>query len=253
MKTFVILLLTFLSVTINAQSFTAVADTTSAQDTLNSEMVFNITVTNVSDNDLTLYVKRTVNNIPLDWTSSLCFNFCFSPDLDSIATTSDFGSRSLSAGESRELSLHIFPHSSSGTGNVSLRIGDVNNFADSVVIDFTAIANPLGVEDENRSVFRFELNQNYPNPFYKGSGENSTTTITYSVKGITTTITLTVYDVLGRKVATLVNNKSVPNSGGNYSVQFNPNSADEQLPTGIYFYRLQAGKFSQTKKMILMK
>jgi len=85
----------------------------------------------------------------------------------------------------------------------------------------------------------FSLQQNYPNPF------NPTTTINYSVPK-TSMVTIRVFDVLGREVATLVNeNKPV----GNYSVQFNAN----KLTSGVYFYKMEAGSFTQTKKIVLLK
>ncbi len=97
--------------------------------------------------------------------------------------------------------------------------------------------NPIGTID-------FELYQNYPNPF------NPTTTIKYSIPVVGTahelSVHLAVYDILGSKVATLVNRKQAP---GNYSVQFNANN----LPSGVYFYILRAGNFTATKKMILLK
>jgi hypothetical protein len=85
----------------------------------------------------------------------------------------------------------------------------------------------------------FMLHQNYPNPF------NPTTTINYSLakEGH---VKINVYNILGGKVAAIVNeNKQV----GSYSVNFN--AAD--LPSGIYFYRLEAGQFTQVKKMMLLK
>ena len=99
---------------------------------------------------------------------------------------------------------------------------------------------------------KFELFQNYPNPF------NPTTTIKYSIPFIVETqnfaslqtVTLIVYDALGREVATLVNKKQKP---GRYSVQFNATTASGGLPSGIYFYTLRAGNFVQTRKMILLK
>ena len=83
------------------------------------------------------------------------------------------------------------------------------------------------------------LVQNYPNPF------NPTTTIKYQIPELSF-VTLKVYDVLGREVAILVNEKK---SVGSYEVEFNATS----LPSGVYFYRLQAGSFVETKKMVLMK
>ncbi len=85
----------------------------------------------------------------------------------------------------------------------------------------------------------YELSQNYPNPF------NPVTTINYSISS-NGNVQLKVYDILGREVATLVNETKVP---GNYKVNFNASN----LASGVYFYRLQTGSFVQTKKMVLMK
>jgi len=96
------------------------------------------------------------------------------------------------------------------------------------------------VEDKNNSIpIAYSLAQNYPDPF------NPTTTINFSVPK-TSLVNLKVYDLLGREVTTLVNeNKSI----GNYSVRFNAG----KLVSGVYFYRMQAGDFVQTKKLILLK
>lgn len=85
----------------------------------------------------------------------------------------------------------------------------------------------------------YALFQNYPNPF------NPITTINYSVPkaGL---VTIKVYDVLGRDVKTLVNEEK-PN--GNYKIDFN----GSKFTSGIYFYRMQAGSFVETKKLILLK
>jgi hypothetical protein len=86
---------------------------------------------------------------------------------------------------------------------------------------------------------QFELSQNYPNPY------NPTTTINYSIDkpGI---VKLSVYDIRGSKITTIVNENK---PAGNYSVNFIASS----LPSGIYFYKLEAGQYSQIKKMILLK
>jgi hypothetical protein len=92
----------------------------------------------------------------------------------------------------------------------------------------------------------FALSQNYPNPFGVASGE-AETTIKYSVPtGVNGRVSLKVFDVLGRLVAELVNEKA---QAGIHSVKFTP----RKLSAGIYFYTLRAGGFSLTKKMILMK
>lgn len=85
----------------------------------------------------------------------------------------------------------------------------------------------------------FTLYQNYPNPF------NPTTVINYQLP-VNSLVTLKVYDVLGRDVATLVNEQK---SAGSYHVTFDAHS----LPSGVYFYRLKAGSYSQTRKLLLLK
>ncbi len=88
-------------------------------------------------------------------------------------------------------------------------------------------------------VSKFQLSQNHPNPF------NPTTTIKYQIPELSF-VTLKVYDVLGNEIATLVNEEKPI---GSYEVEFNATS----LPSGIYFYKLQAGDFVEIKKMVLMK
>ena len=89
------------------------------------------------------------------------------------------------------------------------------------------------------SINDFKLEQNYPNPF------NPSTSIKYQVPELSF-VTIKVYDVLGNDVATLVNEEKPV---GNHQIEFNA----ANLPSGIYFYRLQAGDYIETKKMVLMK
>lgn len=85
----------------------------------------------------------------------------------------------------------------------------------------------------------FILHQNFPNPF------NPTTSLQYAI-GSRQFVTLKVYDLLGREIATLVNEEKLP---GFYEIEFNATN----LPSGTYFYKLQAGNYSEIKKMILLK
>ncbi len=95
------------------------------------------------------------------------------------------------------------------------------------------------VEDIQASPTTFSLEQNFPNPF------NPSTTIKYQLP-LDGEVTLAVYDLLGKQIAVLVSEKQ---AAGRYSREWNPGN----IPSGIYFCRLNAGSFSQTRKIILMK
>jgi hypothetical protein len=86
---------------------------------------------------------------------------------------------------------------------------------------------------------QFAIWQNFPNPF------NPVTKIKYQTPELSL-VTLKIYDVLGREVATLVNEEQ---TAGRYEIEFNGTG----LPSGIYFFRLRVGEFIETKKMILQK
>jgi len=85
----------------------------------------------------------------------------------------------------------------------------------------------------------YSLEQNYPNPF------NPKTVISYRLS-VNSNVTLKIYDVLGNEVAELIQEEQRP---GRYEVEFN----GSRLPSGIYFYRLTAGAFTKTKKMVMVK
>ena len=107
-------------------------------------------------------------------------------------------------------------------------------------ITITENGNLISVDENSTEVRRdFELFQNYPNPF------NPSTVIRYSLikNGF---ITLKIFDTLGNEVKNLVN--GIQNKG-NYEITF----SGENLPSGIYFYKLFSGDFSETKSMILVK
>ncbi|MBK7497586.1 MAG: T9SS type A sorting domain-containing protein [Ignavibacteriales bacterium] len=109
----------------------------------------------------------------------------------------------------------------------SLAFGSTNYFITDVEENYNSIPE------------KFFLSQNYPNPF------NPSTKISWQ-SPVSSHQTLKIYDVLGNEVATLVNEYR---NAGSYEIDFNAS----KLSSGIYFYRLSAGSFVQTKKMILIK
>ena len=147
--------------------------------------------------------------------------------------------------------------------NKYLGYGRINAFkAVNKVLNITAVSD--NIVDILKS--RIELSQNYPNPF------NPRTTIKFIIPSSSFILSeaknlkdfssqapqndnihavLKVYDILGKEVATLVNKEQKP---GNYKVEWNGLSRiGEQVSSGIYFYKLQAGDFVETKKMILLR
>jgi photosystem II stability/assembly factor-like uncharacterized protein len=105
----------------------------------------------------------------------------------------------------------------------------------------------VDVSEDNLFVSSFKLLQNYPNPF------NPTTKIKYLIPSNVILsgaknlfVTLKVYNILGKEIATLVNEEK---TAGNYEVEFDA----ANLSSGIYFYKLEAGTYSETKKMVLLR
>jgi len=108
---------------------------------------------------------------------------------------------------------------------------------DNIAVDTSDI--PLSVQNLSSIPKSYALQQNYPNPF------NPTTRINYAIpkEGL---VTLKIYDITGREITTLVNELKTP---GNYAVDFNA----VNLSSGMYFYKLVSGSFSDVKKLILVK
>jgi photosystem II stability/assembly factor-like uncharacterized protein len=106
--------------------------------------------------------------------------------------------------------------------------------------------NPTYIINSSEIINDFKLYQNYPNPF------NPTTIIKFSIPACHScgsrnpVVTLKVYDILGREIATLVNEKL---KAGTYEIPF----SDNKISSGVYFYKLAADEFTETKRMLLIK
>ena len=102
---------------------------------------------------------------------------------------------------------------------------------------------PTGVNENKEMVSDFRLYQNYPNPF------NPSTIIKYSLSA-NSDVSLTIYDIMGKEIVTLVNKKQ---NAGNYEVNFNPSKINNGLSSGVYFYQLQSADQVKTHKLLLLK
>lgn len=122
--------------------------------------------------------------------------------------------------------------------NINLQPGEFRLYTTRRIIKTDIVS---GIKTEDEIPNSFNLNQNYPNPF------NPSTVINYQLPA-SGHVTLKVYDLLGREVVTLVNGYE---NAGTHNAQFS--IVNSQLASGIYFYRLQAGSYISTKKMVLIK
>jgi hypothetical protein len=121
---------------------------------------------------------------------------------------------------------------SQGAHTVAVTAGNVN-------IDYVVLNQVTGIRDGKNSPVSFALEQNYPNPF------NPTTNINFSLPKATN-VELSIYNILGQKVMTLISGAM---SSGVHSVQFNAS----HFASGVYIYRLEAGDVKINKKMVLLK
>jgi hypothetical protein len=123
------------------------------------------------------------------------------------------------------------------TGGRYIRRANVTVLGTFTVGTFTSV----DVEENSTNLpTKFSLSQNFPNPF------NPTTIILFDLPK-KSQVSLKIYDLLGREIATLVNNEEMP--AGSYLKEFNAS----HLTSGVYFYRLQADQYTETKKLVLMK
>ena len=126
---------------------------------------------------------------------------------------------------------------------VSLENEPNPNFSLAEEVTFQTMSSAIG-DTPAPIADKFMLRQNYPNPF------NPATNIGFVIADFELT-ELKIYDVLGREVKTLVNRELLP---GSYEEVWNgTNNFGQQVPGGVYFYRLKTGSFDETKKMLLIR
>jgi len=244
LKLLFLLLAVFLAIhSLKAQDIQVVApETFIYEDSLGIEMVFDFEVINVSQQEQTVFEVRTLDSLPTNWTSSLCFGIlCFSSEVDSIATTPEFSTPPLAPQDTLSTSLHVISDNALiGTAHVQIQVGTFLNPNNRITLNFIATTDPtVGIEKEQKQPNGYSLSQNYPNPF------NPSTKISYYIEegGF---VKLKVYNILGVEVAALVNEYK---PAGKYETNFDA----AKLSSGVYLYSLSINGFIQTRKMILEK
>jgi hypothetical protein len=132
----------------------------------------------------------------------------------------------------------VFAVDLDGNGDNDLAVVNENSDNVSILIN---LSSATGVDNSPETSLpeSFSISQNYPNPF------NASTTIGYSLTE-PSDVTIDIYDILGRKVETLVQREQ---SAGSHQVVWN---AKDQ-PSGMYFYRIEAGDYTEARKMLLLK
>ncbi len=186
-------------------------------------------------------------------TSSLPYHMIISTTSGKFVSLSPLDGDTLASGESRDHLVRVntagLDETDTYTAAIRITSSDTLNsvFTVPITLNFITLSTPTPITEERNTLPKeFALAQNYPNPF------NPSTVIAYQLP-TASDVRLELYDVLGRKISTLVNTRQ---AAGYYTFTLNASN----LATGIYFYRLQANAtngtsktFVQTKKMMLVK
>ncbi len=161
---------------------------------------------------------------------------------NSFAISSGGGTQAVSPNESYSVNLQFNPTGGDTTATLDISCSEIGSLSSIYLIGHNY--NTIVSVEENKNKLEtipnaFKLYQNYPNPF------NPSTVISYQLPAAGH-VTIKVYDILGRDIATLIDEYKTT---GKYEVKFNGSS----LTSGIYLYQIKSGSFVQTKKMMLIK
>jgi len=188
-------------------------------------------VTNTSSSPLTIIFFQRNQSYPNGWSVQMCSGiYCYSGDSSIYEHLPPNGKDTIS--------VHFYYDTINGSGHVSIVVKDSLS-GDTISQQFGAEINPVGIRQIGTIVKGFALGQNYPNPF------NPTTNIHFSLPK-DGDVSLKIYDILGNEVATVV-------SGNVKAGTYNAEVDASNWASGVYFYKLTAGNFVETKKMSLIK
>jgi hypothetical protein len=244
------ILLLALPLNVRGQFFAFRSDTLARTGRPGNLIVLDADIQNLSQQQLHLRVVRVSNALPLGWSTSLCSaDLCFPPDVDQYTIPdTTFGIPPLGVGQTSKFHLNFNTEATTpGNAAVRIRVENIDNPNEFAELTFTASTQPTGVhETGSQRASAFRLLANYPNPF------NPSTKVPFEIAGINPVkVELRVYNLLGQKIAILL---EAPLWPGNYEAVWDgKNRFGKAVPSGVYFYELQAGPFRQKRKMILAR
>lgn len=215
-----------------AQSFTVKETQVEHTSALDEYPEMKTVFTNISGTRLHLKVSRT-QNMPEGWESQICFFYdCYPADVSEKTGYMD-------ADTTDDLKLGFYGLSTTGTGEVTLTVENLDNSAETVTVRYILTVESVS-SVKTATPVAFDLMQNYPNPF------NPSTTIDVDVQH-PVTASLTVEDLLGREVARLADRQLF--DAGRHSFTFDAGG----ITSGVYFYRLETEQVVTVKSMVLQK
>ena len=194
---------------------------------------FNGTIHNLSSDTITIVVVRRVNELPNNWTSSVCLDMiCYNEAIDSVSVE-------IGAGDSSACGILAWI-SGAGAGTVQLDIFDLNS-NEHLFLDVNFYAGNVEIRKDLIKPNQILLFPAYPNPF------NPVTTFRFNIPVETQdVISLQLFDVQGRPVESLVNKVL---QTGQYEIEWSALG----MPSGVYFAELVSGNYRQVQKLVLMK
>jgi len=240
MKRLLLIALAILSYEAAAQSYSFTTEHTAIYDTLGSEIIFDFLLINTSQDTIAVYLKRTFQDLPEGWESSLCFDIsCFPPFFDSVATTIDFGSAPMPPGDTIDFSIHVYTSTNNGIGSINIFAANMDDPSDSMSVFLSATTLLVGINEPITSAGSFRLLQNYPNPF------NPSTNIVFEIDK-REYVSLDLFNINGEKLKTLAEGEFI---AGIYKIPLNAAG----LASGVYLVKLNSGNGSQLIKLLLEK
>ena len=194
---------------------------------------FNGTIHNVSSGTITIVVVRRANDLPNNWTSSICLGaICYNESIDSV---------SIQIGASDSTACGILAWiSGTGAGTVQLDLFDLDS-DEHLVVDVNFYAGMMALDEGDFQPYSISLFPVFPNPF------NPVTTIRFDISVETLqAASLQILDLQGRLVVSLVKGDFIT---GEHEIQWNASNHS----SGIYFAELVSGNYRQVQKLVLMK